>query len=502
MIGFRSNMRNALTTFFCATRPLRICVSLFGLFGLVGCGNGDDTSVAAAPQDGGKTDGTIATAVDTDAECPVVVSESNCDKTQRPIVFVHGTYSAGDNIMSVALLFGSNGYCSDRFVSMDYDSLVALSNGSPLGSSNNATPAIDQAIDAVLAANPGFTQVDLLGHSQGATQSYQYLQDPAHAAKVAHYVQLAGGPQPAPPGPADAGVPTLSISSNGDVVAGPGAVTGAQKTIVFETQDHQAVCTSTDTFAAIWQYLHQGADGGPDGQYPQYLSVQCGDPTITLSGKSETFGDNSIPTGGSLEVYEVGSDPRDAGAPIQTFSPGDAGGVVTLQAKRLQQYMFRGLAADGGVIGHSYFTPFKRDNYWLRFLEPSTDLIAEVATNPVTTLNDDAETTLIARAARGAFRADLGDSLTVNGFEALNTQDATRQSVTVALFMYDANKDGKTEGGSVASYSAILPYFLRGTDIFVPSSPPALVPITFNGTTLMVPNWPSKSQGLTYVVFQ
>jgi pimeloyl-ACP methyl ester carboxylesterase len=488
-----------LKTFFYAAGIGTICLSLSGL---VGCGNGDDTTMAAAAvPDSGMADGTISTLVDTDAECPVVVSESNCDKTQRPIVFVHGTYSAGDNIMSVALLFGSNGYCSDRFVSMDYDSLVALTSGS-ISTANNATPAIDAAIDAVLAANPGFTQVDLLGHSQGAAQSYAYLQDPAHAAKVAHYVQLAGGAQPAPPGPPDAGVATLSISSNGDVIEGPGAVTGAQKTIVFETQDPQAVSTSTDTFVAIWQYLHQGADGGPDGQYPQYLSVQCGDPMITLSGVSETFGDNVVPTSGTLELYDMGSAPRDAGAPIQTFSPGDAGGIVTLQAKRLHQYMFRGLDGDGGIIGHSYFTPFKRDNYWLRFLEPSQDPVAAIATNPVTSLNDDAETTLIARAAKGAFRPDLGDTLTVNGYEALNPEDATRQSVTVALFMYDANKDGKTEGGSVASYSTFLPYFLRATDIFIPSSPPGLVPVTFNGTTMMIPNWPSKSQGLTYAVFQ
>jgi pimeloyl-ACP methyl ester carboxylesterase len=476
-------------------------VTLCMLALVAGCGSGDDSATSVPTVEGGPGDaGTSSTATDLDAECPVVVSETTCDKTQRPIVFVHGTYSAGDNIMNVALLFGSNGYCSDRFVSMDYNSLVGLTN---ISAATNAGPAIDAAIDAVLKANPDFSQVDLMGHSQGAYQIYAYLQDPAHAAKVAHYVQLAGGAQPAPPGPPDAGgVPTLSISSYGDAILGPNGVTGAEKTVVFETQDHQAVCTSVDTFVAIWQYLHQGADGGPDGQYPTYTSIQCGDPTVALSGLSETFGDNAVPPGGKLEVYAMGSDPRDSGAPIQTFTITDGGADVSWQAKRLQPYEFRGYYADGGIIGHQYFAPFKRDNHWLRFLVPSQNPLAQVATNPVFTLNDDAATTIIARAARGAFRPDLGDSLTVNGYEALNSADATRTSVTVALFMYDANKDGKTEGGSLTAYSSVLPYFLRGTDVFVPSSPPGMINVTYDGKSLLIPNWPSKSQGPTLVTFE
>ena len=282
------------------------------------------------------------------------------------------------------------------------------------------------------------------------------------------------------------------------MIAGPGSVTGAEKTVLFQTQDHFAVAGSTSTFVAIWQYLHQGADGGPDGLYPQYTTIQCGDPMVTIAGKSETFGDNAIPPGGSLEVYELGGS-REGGAPLMTFTVGDAGTVGPWQANRLQAYEFKGLAADGGVIGHSYFEPFKRSDYWLRFLVPSTDPIAAIATTPVTSLNDDKETTIIARYAPGAFRYDLGDSLTVDGFQALNANDANRQSVTVGLFMYDQNKDGMSQGGSLSAYSS-LP-FLRGTDVFVPSSPPGLVQLNLNGKTLQVPNWPSQSQGLTFVFF-
>ncbi len=488
-----------------------IATVLAGVAGCVGDG-GSPPTVAPAPPDAASGATTVdastaeAAAPSADAECPVVVSDTTCDKSQRPIVFVHGTYGSGDNIANVALLFASNGYCPDRFISIDYDSLIAVGTGLTGGGFNGPVDAagepIDQAIDAVLAET-GFTQVDLMGHSQGALQDYVYLQDPGHAAKVAHYVQLAGGPQAAPPGPPDAaGVPTLSIASAGDVIAGPIGVTGAQRTVLLETQDHFGVAGSTDTFVAIWQYLHQGADGGPDGEYPQYTTIQCGDPAVTLAGKSETFGDNAVPPGGTLEVYELTTPQDDGGMPVASFPIGDAGIMGPWTGKRLTPYEFRGVGPDGGVIGHSYFQPFKRTDYWLRFLVPSTNPLASFATTPVTGLNDNSETTIVARHAPGAFRYDLGDSLTVNGFQALNGDDANRQTVTVGLFMYDANKDGKTEGGSVGLYSSGQIPFLRGTDIFVPSSPPAFVEVDLNGTTLQIPNWPSVSQGLTYVFFQ
>jgi pimeloyl-ACP methyl ester carboxylesterase len=476
---------------------LLLCGHLAAALALMGCGSSQSSSTTG---DGGA----VATPVGADAGCGVIVSESKCDKTQRPIVFVHGTYSAGDNIMSMALLFGSNGYCSDRFAAIDYNSLNAALGG-PLNPAvaNNAAPTIDSAIDAVLAANPGFTQVDLMGHSQGGAQCYAYLQDPAHAAKVAHYVHLAGGAQAAPPGPPDAGgVPTLSISSMSDTVAGAKGVTGADKTVVFQTQDHQAVCTSTETFAAVWQYLHQGGDGGPDGQTPKYTTIQCGDPTITLSGVAETLGDNAVPSGGRLEVYEVGSDPRDSGAPVQVFTNASDGGPptpVTWQAKRLQQYEFRGIDASGNLIGHQYYAPFRRDNYWLRFLVPSQNPLAQIVTNPITSLNDDAEVSFVLRAARGAFRKDLGDSLTINGYEALNGQNATSSTVSVDLFAFDTNKDGKTQGGIVRT---LVPFFVTDTDVFVASSPPGFVELVYNGYSLRIPNWPSKTQGLTAVTFE
>ena len=80
-----------------------IACLFFSAFALSGCGSDD------APSAGGGTS----------SDCPVVVKDADCDKSRRPIVFVHGTYGSGDNIAHVANLFGSNGFCPDRFVAIE-----------------------------------------------------------------------------------------------------------------------------------------------------------------------------------------------------------------------------------------------------------------------------------------------------------------------------------------------------------------------------------------------
>ena len=130
------------------------------------------------------TDTPAPTETPANIECPVVVADADCDRSQRPFVFVHGTFGSGDNFAHVARLLGSNGFCQDRIIAIDYNSL---------GEMPGTNGQLDAAIDAVLAAT-GFTQVDLAGHSQGTAHCGAYLSDPAHAAKVAHYINFSGSP--------------------------------------------------------------------------------------------------------------------------------------------------------------------------------------------------------------------------------------------------------------------------------------------------------------------
>jgi len=142
--------------------PLRNAKSLragfIALLGLTGCGSSSTEGITPTPDSG--QGGTPDSGV---AACAVEVREADCDKSQRPIVFVHGTYGSGDNIANLALLFGSNGFCQDRFVAVEYNSL----GGNPQGK-------LDGLIDKVLA-DTGRDKVELMGHSQGTRHCYDYL---------------------------------------------------------------------------------------------------------------------------------------------------------------------------------------------------------------------------------------------------------------------------------------------------------------------------------------
>ncbi|MDB4986543.1 MAG: hypothetical protein JWN04_1721 [Myxococcaceae bacterium] len=430
--------------------------------------------LAAACGDDAKTDPgvTIAPLV-----CPVVVSSANCDKTLRPIVFIHGTLGAGDNGEHIAMLFGSNGYCQDRFVAVDYNSL----GGDP-------SAQVDALIAKVLAAT-GQKQVDLMGHSQGGLHGYQYLTDAKHPERVplvANYIHLAGGAQQTP----IAGVRTMSIVSNSDKVAGLGAVEGSTL-VTLDTQDHMGVAESSEAFGHMYNFLI--------GHDPQYLDVQCGDEEVTLAGKSASLGDN-VPAGGStVEFYELGSDPWKRGLPVATAMVAADGTVPPLKLKRGVAYESRLVDTTNAVVGHMYYTPWKRDDLLMRALVPAATGLASTITSKIP--RDDAQSVIIVRYNESALRSDLGNTLTFDGKNALLAADATAETCTVGYFTWDDNHNGITDLTDIPGVSPI-PLFVKAVDVFTDAKKPKFVDVTFNGVTLKVPNWPSMSQGPTIVMFQ
>ncbi|HKU36986.1 MAG TPA: hypothetical protein VJR89_02530 [Polyangiales bacterium] len=401
-------------------------------------------------------------------ECSTEIKDEDCDKSKRPFVFVHGTYGSGDNIANVALLFGSNGYCQDRFVAVEYNSL----GGNPLAD-------LDKLIDEV-RAKTGADQVELAGHSQGTGHCVSYLKDPAHAAKVAHYVNYSGRSMV----PND--VKTLSLSSDNDIGGVPNHAPNAEKTVTLKDIDHFGVAASTEAFVETWKYLY--------GAEPKYTSVQCGSDTITLEGISETFADNARVADGKLEVYELGDTPR-SGTPLMTLMSDGAGHVGPLQLRRGVAYEFKGIDAQGKVIGRMYFGPFKRSNRLVRFLSPSQNILVVGTTSGRVAIGS-GHSALVLRYLGGAFRSDLGNSLKINGVETLTADNAGRATSTVGLFMADQNMNKMSELG--AAFSAP---FIVGTDVYVDASNPAWIVFDWNGQVTRIPNWPS-SDGLLSVAFQ
>ncbi len=519
---------------------------------LAGCGNGDDTTSPMSSGDGGKTDASMTladggsasdatytsdVAIPTPAACTTVVDEANCDKTLRPFVFVHGTYGSGGNFENVAALLGSNGYCQDRIVPVEYNSLgdnPGNDCNTADGGSLQGCGKIDAVINQVLAANPQFTQVDLAGHSQGTEHCGIYLG--LHADKIAHYINFSGVPDVKNvqtlslsslhdlgghpnhattstgsicPAPGDGGAPEAGASSEGGSADGGSADGGAPACnltqVTFTNEDHFAVAASRDSFIQVYKYLN--------GKEPQYTQVQCGADPVTIEGLSETFADN-VPVTGKIEVREV-TTPRASGTAEQVLLP-DTHGHFTATVKRNVFYEFAVYDTSGKLASYQYFTPFKRQNRLVRLLTPASSsdgatvdgakngggLIATASTDKAT--RDPNSSTVIAQWLGGAFRQDLGASLKINGSEILTSQNAGDEALmnsvltggVVGLYLEDKNKNGMTDLGLVDST-----YFIAFTDVFIDAKKPNEVQLSLTpgsedpatvGNTAIISNWPSS----------
>jgi pimeloyl-ACP methyl ester carboxylesterase len=483
---------------------------------LTACGsdsNSPSTPTADAGAESGGGSGP-SYAANTPAPCTVVVKDADCDKNQRPFVFVHGTYGFGANFAHVAALLASNGFCADRIVAIDYNSL----GGSPA-----TDGTIDSAINNVLAnttdaSGHPFTQVDLAGHSQGTAHCGTYLGVPSQAAKVAHYINFSGSPNVGD-------VQTLSLSSMHDLamtphhacsgttmcagsgVNGDGTPAGPNvKMVTFTNQDHFAVAASLDSFVQVYTYL--------TGNAPKYKEVQCGDDPVTIEGVAERFADN-VPVTTKGEIHELGTSPRTFGT-LTPFMPDAKGHFGPLQVKRNVAYSFTGFDATGKVIGYSYFTPFKRSNRLVRLLTPADDgstlgtTIAMNSTGKVTRSPN--YTSVVALWAGGAFRQDLGASLAVNSSEVLTDANSGAAAFkapnlgggVVGFYMFDKNNNGKTDLGLRDSAA-----FQAFTDVFMEAKTPQFIDLSFTagseetstvGEKLQISNWPSSDALLSVTI--
>jgi hypothetical protein len=467
------------------------------------------------------------------ADCPVIVPDCACNKDWRPIVFVHGTYGFGANFAHVAQILGSNGYCQDRIVGVEYNSVNFMAITSGGGGSTNTDPLIDAAIDSVLATardshgNP-FTQVDLAGHSQGTFHCGSYLNDPTHAARVAHYLNFSGTP-------GIGSVQTLSLSSMHDLGGHPNHATGdsictsdvgeppmpAGCNVIqhtFTHQDHFAVAASNDTAIQVFTYL--------TGSAPKYTTVQCGEDPVTIEGISETFADNT-PVNGTLEISEVGDTPRMGTVEQTVMGAGDGGGAdghFMFQLKRNVAYQFAGHDGSGKLLGYQYYTPFKRSNRLVRVLSPAFQadgsgygqIIAGQSTDLAA--RDPNSSTVIALWLGGAFRQDLGASLKVDTEKGPLTEvltdgnsgatalmNSSLSGGVVGLYMGNENMNNMSDLALV--HTAAFQAFI---DVYMAAKTPAFINLSFTagsedtstvGQTLKISNWPSDKY-LVNVWFQ
>ena len=423
-------------------------------------------------------------------DCPVVVSDSKCDKSIDPFVFVHGTYGSGDNFAHVASLLTSNGFCPENIVAVEYNSLGEQPGADCTGDNMPAgCGKVDKVVDEIMAKT-GAKQVTLAGHSQGTAHCGTYLGK--HADKVGHYINFSGSP---PTGD----TPTLSMSSHHDLGGTPHHATGNNVTVVtLDDEDHFAVAASTRSFKHVYNYL--------TGNDPKYETIQCGDPMVTVEGLAETFADN-VPVNGKVEIRALTNKPRDDSKPEATLS-GDPSGHFQVQLRRNVPYEFKGFDGNGQLVGYVYFSPFKRTNRLVRLLSPASaddgtavgGTIAMASTDKI--VHDAAHVAVVGRWAGGGFRQDLGASLKIDGNEVLTEDNAGSKALmnmgtaggVVGFFMYDANKNKQTDLGMVDSGP-----FLMFTDVFMDASKPAFIEMNFvagsedenEKVDVKLSNWPS-----------
>jgi hypothetical protein len=426
----------------------------------------------------GGDDGDDPNSANPDCEGDVVVPDTGCDESLLPFVFIHGTFGSATEFSNVVHLFGSNGYCQERFFAIEYDSVV----------DRDPAALLAVFVDEVLAET-GAQQVVLAGHSQGTGHACRFMEDPARRAKVANYVNLSGACN-------GQGVPTLSISSQNDGVGGlaRGAIHPSGPNVVqvtHEREDHVAIGGSKNTFVAIYDYL---LDGEINGDAPQYTTIQCGQNPVTVDGKVVTFGDNVPRVGATVDFFEVAalSDPWERAAPAKMITTDDEG-HFRLELKRNVQYEVRITGADGELLGYGYPGPFVRSNYITRFLTPSENtLIAGQSTDQV--VRGPNHSGIVARYVAGALRKDWNNSLKIDGVEVLTAENAPQPPPSVVgFFMYDANQNGQSEFGAVFGPTS----FLVGTDVFFDASTPRWMVVEWTNEenrsiTMKIPNWKSE----------
>jgi pimeloyl-ACP methyl ester carboxylesterase len=419
-----------------------------------------------------------------------------CDKAKRPILFVHGIMGGGDNFELQAQRFTSNGYCRSALRAFDYDATY-LAFGSPPQSDVDANQvALDAAVDAYLA-DSGADQLDLVGHSFGTATSHLYLSVPAHAAKIAHYAQAAGGGLTEP-------VPQVNLSSDGDFVAGhPKKVAAAPaENADIGYIDHVGVLTCKESFAAMYQLFN--------GKPPATTDV-LPESRIEVSGFFSNFSDNTPHPNAPLKIYEL--DPAtgerlhtDADFEFVTGSDGSWGPFV---AKPDGRYEFlepeAGEAKTEGAPArpqHTYRGPFARSTHLMHLKAlPKAGSFANGIIAGHVQYSDETSGLILQNNNRAMVSpADPAsthgkDSLTVNGSEFLTAEVAPESLQLIALFAFDNAQAPLSKVTTISS-----PFFLSGIDISLPTSDPSPVEIVYNGFKVHVHRWKSDTEGSTLVL--
>jgi pimeloyl-ACP methyl ester carboxylesterase len=392
----------------------------------------------------------------------------------HPMVFVHGGSGSGGQFESQGMRFRQNGYPDDYVRVFEYDSSFSVES-----------PADVQArLDSFIAQvkqQTGRNQIDLLGHSLGTAVSQTYLNSsPAHAANVAHYVNIDGAQAASPPG----GVPTLAIWAGRGT---PGRSIGGAINVTVPNQTHVESATSPESFAEMFRFFK--------GRRPAKTKIVREHGKITLAGRAVLFPQNvGVPAGTSLTIWRVkGSNGRRIGHPVATPDLAADGSWGPVKARSGKRYEF--VLEQQGRFHHFFYEPFRRSDHLIRLLTnvPGTsfDLILSRSVNHVDLI-------MVRYKELWGDQGAESDVLTVNGTNVINAATSPISKRTNAMFAFDLGSDQVSDTGAPIPVFFGLP-FVSAVDLFIPAaSPPrgtVRVALTSRGSgrtrKVSFPNYPS-----------
>src|SRR5919201_6508006 len=261
--------------------------------------------------------------------------------TVHPMVFVHGGTGSGGQFESQKLRFTENGYPDDYVRAFEYDSSFTVETEA------DVQARLDSFINQV-KQETGRNQVDLLGHSLGTRVSQTYLtSSPAHAANVAHYVNIDGAQADSPPG----GVPTLAIWAGRGT---PGRSIGGATNVTVPNQTHVQSATSPESFDAMFRFF--------TGQAPQTTDIVPEHGKIAIAGRALLFPQNvGVPAGTKLTIWRVkDSNGQRIAHPVATPALASDGSWGPDQVQSGKRYEF--VLEQQGQSHHFFYEPFRRSD--------------------------------------------------------------------------------------------------------------------------------------------
>jgi len=398
----------------------------------------------------------------------------------HPMVFVHGGSGSGGQFESQKLRFTENGYPDDYVRVFEYDSSFSVESPA------DVQARLDSFIAQVKQAT-GRSQVDLLGHSLGTAVSQTYLNSsPAHAANVAHYVNIDGAQAASPPG----GVPTLAIWAGRGT---PGRSIGGAINVTVPNQTHVQSATSPESFAAMFRFF--------TGQAPGTTDIVPEHGKITIAGRAVLFPQNvGVPAGTSLTIWRVkDSNGQRIAHPVATPALASDGSWGPVQVQSGKRYEF--VVEQQGMFHHFFYEPFRRSDHLIRLLTnvPGTsfDLILSRSENH-------ADLIMVRYKELWGDQGSENDVLTVNGTNVINAATSPISHRTNAMFAFDQGSDGQSEVSAPIPVFFGIP-FVSAVDLFIPAASPPTgtvrVALTSRGSgparEVNFPNYPSSNNTIS-----